>query len=207
MKVVLVLFTVVLLAGCAVVGKSNVEIAPYTVLQAAESQRIDIRQYESMILVSADMSQQGQNAAFRKLFRYISGDNEGGREIAMTAPVFMGQDMQSQGVSIAMTAPVFMTSSSEQARMSFVMPANFTLNTTPKPTDPSLTVSEVSQYRVAVIRFSGRLSESNVAKHTAILKQWLQEQGIAPAGEAIKAGYNGPLTLPMFRRNEVLIVL
>ncbi|MEE2003153.1 heme-binding protein [Alkalimonas sp. MEB108] len=207
MKSVFTLFTAALLAGCSVVGQSHVEIAPYTQLQVDESLGIDVRHYDAMVLVSADMAAHGQNGAFRKLFRYISGANEGARDIAMTAPVFMEASNGHQGVSIAMTAPVFMTDTPEQARMSFVMPAHFTLETTPKPTDPSVTLSEVSDYRVAAIRFSGRLSDRNVAKQTAVLQKWLLEQGYQPASAPLKAGYHGPMTLPMFRRNEVLIAL
>ncbi len=89
--------------------------------------------------------------------------------------------------------------------MSFVMPKEFTLQTTPKPTNPDIKVTELKNYKVATIQFSGTLSKSNVAKHTKILNEWLSANGYTALSEPVEAGYNGPLTLPMLRRNEVLI--
>jgi hypothetical protein len=58
---------------------------------------------------------------------------------------------------------------------------------------------------VASIQFSGTLSDSNVEKYTRILKTWMTENGYEAISEPVKAGYNGPLTLPFWRRNEMLI--
>ena len=104
-----------------------------------------------------------------------------------------------------MTAPVFMNESANTALMSFVMPADFTLETTPKPTNPDVLVSELKDYKVAVIQFSGTLSNSNVEKHTLALTNWIAENGYTAISGPLKAGYNSPFTLPMMRRNEVLI--
>ena len=73
------------LSGCAIFGDSGVENAPYILVKSEEETNIEIRNYESMILVSAKMGN-GRNSAFRKLFKYITGDNEGSNDIAMTAP-------------------------------------------------------------------------------------------------------------------------
>ena len=89
--------------------------------------------------------------------------------------------------------------------MSFVMPKEFALQTTPRPTDPDVKVSELKNYKVAAITFSGTLSRSNVAKHRDILTDWINANGYTAISEPIEAGYNGPMTLPMLRRNEVLI--
>ena len=197
-----------LLAGCSVFGHTGVESAPYTLLKADEQQRIEIRRYDTMVLVSASMAGDGRNSAFRKLFRYISGENEGATPIAMTAPVFMDKNStMTQGTKIAMTAPVFMSNKTDNAMMSFVMPKDFTLASTPKPTDPDVIVNELNNYTVAAIQFSGTLSKRNVAKQTKLLQDWLVANGYTAAGEPIEAGYNGPLTLPMLRRNEILIEL
>lgn len=193
----------IMLTGCSLFGDSGVESAPYELVTADETKEIEVRNYESMVLVSASIDGTSDNSAFRKLFKYITGANEGATEIAMTAPVFMDEDQK--GTEIAMTAPVFMAENTNEPSMSFVMPASFTLESTPKPTDPSLTVSEVSNYKVAAIRFSGALSDSNVDEHTQILLNWMQSKGLKQVGEPVKAGYNGPLTLPFLRHNEVLI--
>ncbi|MEW5682870.1 MAG: heme-binding protein [Pseudomonadota bacterium] len=203
MKLLLPLFVALLTTGCSVFGDNGVESAPYTLLKADTSQNIEVRNYDSMVLVSTDMAGDGRNSAFRKLFRYIDGENEASAAIAMTAPVMMNNS--SKGEKIAMTAPVLMNNRPGSSMMSFVMPKEFTLQTTPKPTNPDVIVTEVKDYKVAAIQFNGTLSKSNVAKHTSLLQDWIAANGYTAIGEPIEAGYNGPLTLPMLRRNEVLI--
>jgi deoxycytidine triphosphate deaminase len=39
----------------------------------------------------------------------------------------------------------------------------------------------------------------------ALLQDWLSANGCTAHSAPIEAGYNGPLTLPMLRRNAVLI--
>ena len=206
MKLLITLLFPLVLAGCSVLGESGVEDAPYTLLKSDQGQKIEVRNYESMVLVSSSISEDGMNSAFRKLFRYITGENEGSAEIAMTAPVLMDEsNTDSKGTEIAMTAPVFMKERSEQQVMSFVMPDDFTLQSTPKPTNPDVWVTEIKDYKVVVIKFSGFLSDSNVETHTKILNNWMMKNGYTPISEPIKAAYNGPFTIPWFRQNEVLI--
>ena len=256
------------LSGCSVFGETGVESAPYSVLVSATDstieQPLEIRNYDSMVLVSTSMEDNGRNGAFRRLFNYITGTNKGTREIAMTAPVFMGKSSndakdgnedtasktdntrknnpdgfasgsadssQAEGMNIEMTAPVFMgemntnngqgkvagSSLGKSANgsnnkvsgpmMSFVMPASFSLKTTPKPTDPSVIVSELKDYKVAAVTFSWTLSESNVKAHTDLLLNWLNTTDYEPVGEPYTAAYNGPMTLPMYRKNEVLVAV
>ena len=213
-KYILSILTSIFVSGCSVVGQSDVETAPYTLLKSDQSQQIEVRNYESMVLVSTSMSRESGNSAFRKLFSYITGDNEGATEIAMTAPVIMNDKDEVKinakknpikSSEISMTAPVFMNDSDDNSMMSFVMPKDFTLATTPKPTNPEVYVSELKDYKVVSIQFSGTLSDSNVEKYTRILKAWITGNGYVAISEPVKAGYNGPLTLPIWRRNEILI--
>ncbi len=194
-------------SGCSVFGNSGVEIAPYSVVESIEASKIEIREYESMVLVSTPMDGDNRDGAFMRLFGYISGDNKGASKIAMTAPVFM--DDEDAGVKIPMTAPVFMDGNEESdaAMMSFVMPADFTLESTPAPTDPEVSISEIKDYKVAVIQFNGRLSDANIKKHRVILESWMEENGYIAAGDVKTAGYNPPFTIPAMRRNEVLIAV
>lgn len=206
MKLLLVILLFVFSAGCSVVGQSEVNTAPYTSIISDNEQNIEVRNYESMILVSTSMSGDSGNSAFRKLFKYISGANEGQSNIAMTAPVFMDEKNTPQkGAEISMTSPVFMDESADTPLMSFVMPKDFTLASTPKPTNPEVKVTEVTNYKVAAIQFNGTLSDSNIRKYTNILTNWMTENGYNAISKPVTAGYNGPLTLPMWRRNEVLI--
>jgi hypothetical protein len=206
MKLLFALLIPLILTGCSLFGDSGVKNAPYTLLKSDQEQKIEVRNYESMVLVSSDMSADGMNSAFRDLFRYIAGENEGSTEIAMTAPVLINEsEAASTGTEIAMTAPVFMKERSEEQVMSFVMPADFTLKSTPKPTNPNVWVTEVKDYKVVVIKFSGLLSDSNVETQTEILNSWIAKNGYTAISEPINAAYNGPFTIPWLRHNEVLI--
>ena len=49
------------------------------------------------------------------------------------------------------------------------------------------------------------LSDSNVETQTQILKSWIAQNAHTAISEPIKAAYNGPFTIPWFRRNEVFI--
>jgi len=206
MKLLFTLFVPLVLAGCSVFGESGVENAPYTLLKSDQVEKIEVRNYESMVLVSSDMSADGMNSAFRNLFRYISGENEGSTEIAMTAPVLMDEsETTAKGSEIAMTAPVFMKKQSAQQVMSFVMPADFTMQNTPKPISSDVWITEIKDYKVVVIKFSGLLSDNNVEKQTRILNNWIANNGYTAISEPINAAYNGPFTIPWLRHNEVLI--
>ena len=56
----------------------------------------------------------------------------------------------------------------------------------------------------AVIKYSGRTSDKNFIKHKNILKNELVKNNVLVLSQPIKATYNGPFTLPIFRRNEVM---
>lgn len=205
MKTILSIVALIFVTGCSVVGQSDVENAPYTLLKSDETLKIEVRNYDSMVLVSTS-TEDGDNSAFKKLFNYITGENEGSTEISMTAPVIMDDNnIAKKGAEISMTAPVFMNEKANTPSMSFVMPKDFTLQTTPKPNNPDVKVSELKDYKVVAIQFSGLLSDSNVSKHTKILTDWIVNNDYTVISDPINAAYNGPLTLPFMRRNEVLI--
>jgi effector-binding domain-containing protein len=210
MKLTLLILASFLVSGCSVIGQSDVKTAPYILLKSDESQKIEVRNYGSMVLVSTTMSSESGYSAFRALFGYITGDNEGATKISMTAPVIMSETKDvnkktEKGAQISMTAPVFINDNAQQSSMSFVMPKDFTLATTPKPTNPDVRLSELKDYKVATIQFSGTLSDSNAEEYSRILINWISENSYTSISDPVKAGYNGPTTLPMFRRNEILI--
>ena len=204
MKFSILAFIAVLLTGCSAL--TDIETAKYDVLKSTDEKPvIEVRHYPSLVLVSTPMSDEGRNGAFGRLFDYISGANAGENKIEMTAPVIMDNKQDVEGVKITMTAPVFMDESAETPMMSFVLPAEYTMETAPRPTGEDVVLSEVKDYTVAAIIFSGRLSDSNIAKHKEILQDWITQEGLTVTGPVKTAGYNAPFTLPMLRRNEVLI--
>jgi hypothetical protein len=75
-KLILSILAAALVTGCSVIGQSDVETVPYTLIKSDETQKIEVRHYDSMVLVSTSMSSESGNSAFRTLFRYITGENE-----------------------------------------------------------------------------------------------------------------------------------
>jgi len=90
-------------------------------------------------------------------------------------------------------------------RMHFVMPSQYTLATLPKPSNPAVTLRQVPAKTWAVLRYSGFNTEAKIQQKTNELVAWLAAQKIKPLGSPQLARYNPPWTLPMFRRNEIML--
>lgn len=198
--------TILLSSGCSIVGISNVEEAAYTVV--IKDDNFELRDYEPMVVVETTIDDDFENAgnkAFRRLFAYITGNNVANREIAMTAPVIADPTEMSNGMDIAMTAPVVQEYSKGGWRYAFVLPADFTLETAPKPLADNVKLAKVDGKKVAVIQYSGFWSEENMQDKTSELNEWISSNNLISLSEPRWAGYNPPWTIPFFRRNEVLI--
>jgi hypothetical protein len=169
---------------------------------------IEYREYADYIvvetLVEGDHSRdEASNIGFRRLFRYITGENDGGAEISMTAPV---QVAEPQGAEIAMTAPVQSVNTEQGWTISFVVPGKYTWDTVPQPTNPDVYLRQAAPGKItAVIRFSGRWTEKNALKARNKLYEKLEEVNVSPVSKPIIAAYNSPFSIPWFRRNEILV--
>lgn len=189
------------MTGCSVFGAKAAPEPEFT--QISKEAPFEVREYPELVLVKTSMSSE-EDDAFMRLFRYISGANEGNREIAMTAPVLENPE----GTEIAMTAPVLQnTTLGEPSEMAFILTADFTSETAPIPTDPAVKLDVIPSRRVAVVTFSGRANAQDFATHRAKLEAWIADSGLTAAGPAELAQYNPPWTVPALRRNEVLIPL
>ena len=196
------------LGACGVFGGPAAPEPDYQVLRNAPP--FEIRAYPALAVASTPMGAglgEGTGGAFRRLFGYISGGNTAERKIDMTAPVVQQPaDKKDEGRKIEMTAPVLQQPGAEgEWRMLFVLPEEMTAETAPAPTDDSVRIGTLPARRVAAIRFSGFLGDSNVVEARERLLAWMKDEGLSPAGPAEVAGYNPPWTLPWFRRNEILI--
>ena len=178
------------------------EEAKYTVILKDES--FELRQYEPHLVaetvVDGNFDKAG-NEGFRRLFKYISGENQNKRSIAMTAPV--SQDAGSE--KMAMTAPVSQERTDGRWRVAFVMPSEYTMDTLPQPVDPKVSLRQVPARRMAAITYSGTWSRERYEKHRALLEAFIQKHKLSPLGEPVLARYNSPFTLWFLRRNEVLV--
>jgi len=182
----------------------SLEQPDYTVLYKEGD--IEYRQYEpylvseTLIKNTGDYSTAG-NEGFRRLFRYISGSNEAQAKIAMTAPVAQTPSNE----KIAMTVPVQQVESAEGWRVAFMLPKQYTLETAPVPTDERVQVKAMPGRLMAVIRYSGRWTDSNFSKNQAALLDAVDGDSIDTIGEFQSALYNPPYTPPFMRRNEVMV--
>ena len=157
------------------------EEAKYVVVKSNET--YEIRKYSDRLAVQALNT--NENNSFRKLFNYISGDNETNEEIKMTIPV---TQMVKKG----------------NMTMQFYLPSKFNKDNVPSPSSSDVEIVNIEEGYYAVIRYSGRASNKNFIKHKEILENELKKDNISIAGPAIKASYNSPFTLPMLKRNEAM---
>ena len=202
MKQIVRIAIAAVLMSTGVTKAMAIEEASYEVIRKSDD--FEVRDYASHILaetvVAGSLEDAGSNA-FNKLFRYISGANRSGGDIAMTAPV----SQQAPGEKIAMTAPVGQQRADDKWVVSFMMPRTYTLETLPQPEDPSITLREVPARRIAAVRYTGFWSEKNYSRYKAELEAWIDSMNLTITGEAIWARYNSPFTPWFLRRNEVLI--
>lgn len=182
-----------------------IEEPSYTVVERYDG--FEVRRYAPYVVAELqagpDFDRAGSNA-FRPLARFIGGANEGGREIAMTAPV----EQQQQGQRIAMTAPVLQADGADGGYVvRFVLPAGMTLETAPQPTDPRITLRQVPERTLAVRPYRGGWAESRYREEERALLDAVEARGLATAGAPIFARYNSPFRIWFLRRNEVMLEL
>lgn len=196
---------------------------------------IELRRYKPLIVaetfVEGDLDA-ASGKGFRAIADYIFGNNlsaasspaAAAEKIAMTAPVTMEPvqaPTQPASQKIAMTAPVALEplpaagqdgAGQQQAmqgarrwRVHFVMPGVYTIATLPKPNNPAVQLREVPAKTWAVLTYSGFNTEAGIQRRTDELVAWLAQRHIKTVGNPQLARYNPPWTLPMFRRNEIML--
>ena len=149
------------------------------------------------------------NKGFRLIADFIFGNNlaadsEQAAKIAMTAPV----TVEPQSSKIAMTAPVTIEpqlGSAQQWRVHFVMPSQYTLATIPKPKNSAVTLHELPSKYFVVHRYSGFNTVARVQEKTDEALAWAKQQSLKVVGTPQLSRYDPPWTLPMFRRNEIMV--
>ena len=156
----------------------------------------EIREYDDRLAVEIEYS--NEDSGFRYLFNYISGENKSSEKVKMTVPV-------TQSVKINMTTPVTQSSQGGKMKMQFYLPSKFTIKNAPQPTNERVNLIIIKGGVYAVISYSGRLTNRNYSKHYKQIINQLNKDNIAFIEPAIRATYNGPFTLPIFRRNEIMI--
>ena len=156
------------------------EEANYEVVK--ENQEYEIRKYSDRLVIETNSI---EGNGFRKLFNYISGNNEESQEIKMTVPVT--QEIKNGSMT-----------------MQFYLPLKFNKDNAPKPSNSDIKILNIEGGYYAVIKYSGRSSDKNFLKNKNILEKQLKQDNITIISPPIRASYNSPYTLPMLKRNEVM---
>jgi hypothetical protein len=172
-------------AACAG-GRGGYATPEYKVVERVDG--LEVRDYPPLVLVGVSATgKKGDDGAFMRLFRYISGRNEQGTKIPMTTPVLMRAEEGELGRSMA-----------------FVMPAKMGAQEVPKPSDEALRPRVREAGRYVVFRDSGWWKKRDEERAAAQVKEWAEHRGLKLQGEPEVAYYDPPWTLGPFRRNELL---
>lgn len=141
----------------------------------------EIRFYPSVIKAKVTSDRN-----FAKLFRYISGNNEGSEKIAMTSPVYT-------------------TQKGDKNTMEFVLPSKYSIQNVLQPLDKEIQIYSTKPGYYAAIQFGGYSNSEKVKKNHEVLLQKLAENGYKTNQKLpISLTYNSPYKV-FNRRNEVLI--
>jgi len=165
-----------------------VQTVKYKVVR--EVGKVEIRVYPKIVIAKVE---DPNVDAFNLLYNFITGGNKQKEKVKMTSPVVSQK--------IAMTSPVL----SDTGAMAFVMPEEFTLETTPEPSDNRVKIAEIPERLVAALCFSGGWSEAHFEKETQELLDELAKAEIKTKGKVFTMLYNPPFIPGFLRRNEVAI--
>ena len=180
-------FATLLLALLASPIAMAIEEPRYQVIE--QDGAFELRDYAAYLVaetrVEASFTEAGSEA-FRRLFRYISGNNAAQQKIAMTAPVTQVAD-------------------ADGYRVAFVVPSRYSASTVPEPLDPRIEIRAVPARRVAVWRYSGRWTQERYDQMERQLREAIAARGLSVDGPPVLARYDPPFMPWFMRRNEVLI--
>ena len=167
---------------------------------------VEYRLYESFLVAETEVVnvqswKDASNEGFMRLFRYITGDNNGEEKISMTAPVQQSK-LQPEDVRFNQAQPL---SDNSGWKVGFMLPSHYSMVDAPVPQDDRVTLRIVPEKLVAAIRYSGRWTTRNYDKYEARLMAALAEANIETLGVTETAFYNPPFVPPFMRRNEILV--
>lgn len=183
----ILIISVIIFQSFTMRSTGKTEQQKYSVVEKEDN--FEIRYYPKAILATiysqAQSYQEIAYPGFRKLAKYIFGENE-----AKTG--------------IAMTAPVHMNINDSASSMSFVMPSSYNMEELPKPNDPSIEIKYSREEYVASITYGGYSSDKDIKKYSNLLSQILDKKGIKHYSNFRFLGYNPPYQI-INRKNEIIV--
>ncbi|KAM6904425.1 heme-binding protein 2 [Xenentodon cancila] len=155
----------------------------------------EVRHYDSVKWVSTEETSFAMELAspkmFMRLFRYITGENELGKKIEMTAPVVVKMPEKKFWERGVYT-------------MSFLLPAEHQ-KSPPKPTSSSLYINETPAMNVYALSYGGWMTTISDKQKANELSAALDKNNAKYKKTHAAVGYNSPMTL-FNRHNEVWFV-
>lgn len=156
--------------------------------------RFEVRQYGVRViaetLVTSDDWRKGTSTGFGRLAEFIFGGNK---------------TTTGESSKIAMTTPVESQPTGEGYVVVFTMPADYTVDTLPRPVDQRVTVREIPATTTAALRFSGNARRADIAGLTVELLQRVRDGGFQPTSTVKIAQYDPPWIPGLMRRNELMV--
>ena len=203
------------LAGAAAVGAALVGGAAVYILREKQTEEPDyralatdgafqLREYPPNT-VAETIVEGPRNQALREGYRilsdYLTARSRGGEKLPMAVPV-----IQDSGDPMASDPPLFDDELEGGWRTRFVMPEHRAAEELPAPPE-GVELVELPQRRVAVVSFSGRPGDVELAEEEDRLRGWLARRGELSEAEPEYAFYNSPMIPGPLRRNEVWLAL
>lgn len=125
-----------------------------------------------------------------------------GNGLGLLADYFFAESRE--GDEISMTAPLFAVAGPRDWTMRIAIPQGLTRADLPEP-GPGVTIAEVPERTVALIRFGGRADGKLLAAKEAELRRWIESRGMEATGPVEHAFYDSPVMPGPLRNNEIMI--
>jgi len=165
--------------------KNDIDCPVFTVV--SQNREYEIRTYKQAKWVTTT-----NRDGFGTLFDYISGENEGGVKVDMTAPVKSKVDPRSWQKSTMTT--------------SFYIPEKYQQDEAPpRPTRPDVYLETLPEVTVYVRSFSGYASTEDYTRQATMLAEAIGDSSLYIQDYYFKNGYDSPFQ-PFNRHNEVWFV-
>ena len=176
--------------------------------------RLQIRRYAPQTLAETTVDDRAWpdalNEGVSRLTDYLFGGNELERTLPMSAPVLTSVTAARRNLESwrpPSVAQLNELNGPTSRIVALAMPSHFTLDDLPAPKDERVRLHGVPERRMAALSFRGNYTGDLPAQKRNELLFLLKCAGLKAASEVWFAGYDSPRTLPLLRRNEVLVEL
>lgn len=170
-----------------------------------EDEEVEVRDYEPTLVAKTIVSgsrAEAMDEGFNRLAAYIFGGNAKEEKLHMTNPVFEAKGLKNP---LAVSQESYAGTTEQKWIVAFCIPKDKDLSDVPTPNDDRVLISQMPRRLMAVKRFSGTSSDSNLSEAEEELRQWIKASMFEVVSEPVFAQYDPPFAVPLLRRNEIQI--